>query len=89
MFTTTTVMIAPMVATTIELMSSGPSIGFAVEQHAGEEAADERADDAEHDVPDDAEALVALDEEAGQVAGDRAEDDPRNDAHLSTSIPMV
>ena len=79
--TTTTVMIAPIVATTIELMSSGPSIGFAVEEDAGEESANERADDAEHDVPDDAEALVTLDEEAGEVACNRAEHEPRNDAH--------
>src|SRR5439155_3265752 len=51
------------------------------EQRAGEEATDDRADDAEHDVPDDAEALVTPDEETGQVAGDRAEHDPGNDAH--------
>ena len=51
------------------------------EHGAGEEAADERADDAEHDVPDDAHALVTLDEHAGKVAGDGAEHDPCNDTH--------
>src|SRR3954451_22453034 len=50
-----------------------------VEEGAGEEATDDRADDAEHDMTDDPESFVALDEEAGQVAGNRAEDDPRND----------
>src|SRR6185436_9135096 len=50
-------------------------------QQAGEEPADEAADDAEHDVSDDAEALVTLDEVAGEPAGDRADDEPRNDSH--------
>ena len=36
---------------------------------------------------DDAEAFVTLDEEAGEIAGDRAEDDPRDDVHEVTSIP--
>src|SRR5687768_17018291 len=43
------------------------------EERAGKEAADQGAHDAEHDVADDAQALVATDEEAGQVAGYRAE----------------
>src|SRR5690349_17095542 len=47
-----------------------------VEEDAGKEAADEGADDAEHDVADDAEAFVALDEEAREVTGDGAENDP-------------
>src|SRR6185295_649049 len=58
-----------------------------VEQGAGEEAADQGAHDPEHDVPDHAEALIAADEEAGQVAGNGAEDDPSNDAHSVTSVP--
>ena len=74
-------MIAPIVATTIELMSNAAVDRLAVEQDAGEEAADERADDAEDDVSDDTEALVTLDEEPGEIPGDRAEDDPRDDAH--------
>ena len=74
-------MIAPIVATTIELTSNGPSMGLRVEQDTGEEAADERADDAQDDVSDDTEALVTLDEEPGEIPGDRAKDDPRNDAH--------
>src|SRR5688572_6501210 len=52
-----------------------------IEEDTGKEPADERADDAEHDVSDDAETLVTLDEETGEVPGDGAEDDPRNDAH--------
>src|SRR4051794_26842154 len=51
------------------------------EQRAGEEAADERADDAEHDVPDDTQTLVTLDEEPGEIPGNGAEHDPRDDAH--------
>src|SRR3954452_17465698 len=57
---------------------------MAVEQDAGEETADESADDAEHDVPDDAESFVTCDEKAGEIPGDGAEDDPRDDAH---SVP--
>jgi len=53
-----------------------------VQENARKEAADERADDAEHDVTDHAEALVTLDQEPGEIPGDRAEDDPRDDAHL-------
>src|SRR5258705_8403299 len=52
-----------------------------VEEDTGEESADERADDAQDDVSDDTEALVTLDEEPGEIPGDRAKDDPRNDAH--------
>src|SRR4249919_3630017 len=44
-----------------------------LEQDTGKEATDQRADDAEHDVSDDPKALVTLDEEAGDVAGDRPE----------------
>ena len=54
-----------------------------VEQDAGQEAADEGADDAEHDVSDDAETLVTLDDEPGEIPGDGAEDDPRDDAHAA------
>ena len=70
-----------MTETTIELMSNGAVDRLGVEQDTGQEAADEGADDAKHDVPDDAEPLVTLDEEAGEVPGDGAEDDPRDDAH--------
>jgi len=56
------------------------TVGLAA-QEVGQEPADERADDAEDNVPDDAQALVTLDEETGQVPGDGAEDDPRDDAH--------
>src|SRR5690242_5346435 len=52
-----------------------------VEQDAGKEAADEGADDPEHDVADHPQAFVTADEEPGEIAGDRAEDDPRNDVH--------
>jgi hypothetical protein len=43
-------------------------------------------------VPDDAETLIASDEEAGKITGDRAKHDPRNDAHenlhpLLDSVP--
>jgi len=51
------------------------------EEQAGEEPANEGADDAEHDVPDHAIALITLDEEPGNVAGNRAEDQPREDVH--------
>jgi hypothetical protein len=61
---------------------------IAVEEGTGQEAADERADDAKDDVPDDPETLVTLDEEPGQISGDRAKHDPRNDAHSATSIPI-
>src|SRR4029079_8335428 len=59
-----------------------------VEQDARKESADEGADDAEDDVSDDPQAFVATNEEAGQITGNRAEDDPRNDAHPSTSTPF-
>ena len=85
--TTTTVMIAPMVATTIELMSKGPSIGLLLKRTLARKPPTKRADDAEHDVPDDTETLVTLDEEAGQIPGDRAEDDPRDDAHFVPPSP--
>src|SRR5688572_3220755 len=62
--------------------------GIGVEQDAGKESADERADDTEHDVSDDAETFVTLDEETGEVPGDGAEDDPRNDAHSLPPSPM-
>jgi len=39
-------------------------------------------------VTDDAETLVALDEEARDVAGDRSDDEPRNDAHEMTLLPV-
>ena len=42
---------------------------------------DEGANDAEHNVSDHAIALIALYEEAGKIAGNRAEDDPRKDVH--------
>jgi hypothetical protein len=61
---------------------------IAVEEGTGKEAADERADDAKHDVPDDPETLVTSDEEPGQIPCDRAKHDPRNDAHSITSIPI-
>src|SRR4051812_8129860 len=51
------------------------------EQSAGEDPADERSDDAEHDMTDDAETLVSADKEARQVTGDRTKHDPGNDAH--------
>ena len=82
-------MMAPMVAATIELRSSAPSIGFVLKQDAGQEPADERADDAQHDVTDDAEALVTLDEETGQVPGDGAEDQPGDDAHGFPPLPSI
>src|SRR6476661_854485 len=50
-------------------------------QDAGQETADECADDTQDDVSDDTETLVTLDEEPGEISGDRANDDPRNDAH--------
>src|SRR6185503_4981185 len=52
-------------------------------QRAGDEPADETTDDAEHDVPDHAEALVTLDEVPGEPAGDRADHQPRDDSHGS------
>src|SRR4051794_25495344 len=58
-----------------------------VEEDAGEEAANEGANDPENDVADDPEALVALGEEAREVAGDRAEDQPGDDAHRVPPIP--
>src|SRR5215210_7613492 len=54
---------------------------MAVEENAREEPADERADDPENDVTDHAEALVTADEEAGEIPGNRAEDDPGNQTH--------
>src|SRR5687768_954384 len=57
------------------------------EDHTGEESADERADDPEHDVSDDAETLVTLDKEPGQVPGDGADDDPRENAHAAYLHP--
>src|SRR6185503_593106 len=57
------------------------------EQGTRQESADEGTHDAKHDVPDHAEALVTTDEEAGEIAGDGAEHDPRNDAHQVTSVP--
>lgn len=50
-------------------------------QSPSQETSHQGADDAEQDVTDDPEALIAPDEEAGEVAGDRSQDDPRNDAH--------
>src|SRR4029079_6292145 len=54
---------------------------LATGQEARNEPADQRADDPQHDVADDAEALIALDEETGDVACDRPDYQPRNDAH--------
>src|SRR4051794_603615 len=59
------------------------------EERAGKEAADQGAHDAEHDVPDDAHALVPADKEAGDVTGDGAEHEPRNDAHPADLHPFV
>src|SRR5215213_158483 len=58
-----------------------------VEEDAGQEATNDGAHDPENDVTDDSETLVTLDKEAREVAGDRAEDQPGNDAHKSSSIP--
>src|SRR3954454_2519627 len=58
-----------------------------VEQHAREEAADQRAHDPEHDVPDDPESLVTADEKTREIPGDRAEDDPCDDAHTVPPSP--
>src|SRR4051794_33195875 len=57
------------------------------EQRAGEEASDEGADDAEHDVPDDTQALVTADQQTREITGDRAQHDPRNDAHAAVLRP--
>src|SRR4051812_17292069 len=62
---------------------------MAVEQDAGQEATDECADDPEHDVPDDTESLVTCDEQTGEIPGDRAEDDPCDDTHTLTSVPIA
>src|SRR3954447_4512502 len=59
----------------------GPIDGVRAEEGTGEKSTDQRADDSEHDVADDAHALVTADEETRQVPGDRAEHDPRDDAH--------
>src|SRR3954452_13121036 len=55
-------------------------------QDAGDEAPAERADDAEHDGADAGEALVRLDEHSGEIAGDRADDDPRNNSPVSLLV---
>ncbi len=81
MFTTQTVRMAPTVAVTMDEMSSAPSTGFVPSRCPGQEASDQGTHDAEQDMPDDAQTLVPADEEAGQVAGDRAEHDPRKNAH--------
>ena len=70
-------MTAPIVAVTIvsmlmPLTKSRPPGDHEAEQ----EATDEAADDPEHDVPDDPHALVTLDEQAGEPAGNRADDQP-------------
>ena len=70
-----------MVATTMELMSNGPSIGWVLKRTLAQETADECAHDPKNDVTDHAESLVALHQEAREVAGDRAKDDPGDDAH--------
>ena len=80
-------MMAPTVAATIELRSSAPSIGSEPSKAPARKSADECADDAQDDVPDDTETLVTLDEEPGQVPGDSAEHQPRDDAHLILHFP--
>src|SRR2546422_1119041 len=52
-----------------------------VEDGRGDEAADQGSDDTQDDMPDHAETFVATDNHAGQVAGDRPEDDPRKKTH--------
>jgi hypothetical protein len=47
----------------------------------GQEATDERTDDAQDDVAYDAQALVAADEQTGNPAGNRAQDYPGNDRY--------
>lgn len=56
-------------------------VDAAAEQPAG----NQRADDADHDVEDDALLGIALHDDAGQPAYDAADDQPDDDAHDRTS----
>src|SRR5687768_2421027 len=47
----------------------------------GEKPADESPNDPEHDLADDAETLVTLDEEPREITGDRPDDEPGDDSH--------
>jgi hypothetical protein len=85
---TTTTMMAPMWRPRSN-WSSAPSIGSEPSKGTGKESADECADDAQDDVPDDTETLVTLDEEPGQVPGDGAEHQPRDDVHLILHFPRI
>ena len=57
-------MIAPIVATTIELMSNGPSMGLLLNRTLARKPPTSAPTMPEHDVSDDTEALVTRDEEA-------------------------
>jgi len=57
-------------------------------QDAGKPTADKRADDPDNDVDDQPET-AALDEHASQPAGDRANDEPCNDAVFHNQDSMV
>ena len=78
-------MTAPTTATAIVTMLMPVVKSLPPVMMPGEEPADQAADDSEHDVADHAEALVALDEVSGDIAGDRSYDKPRDDAHWCTS----
>ncbi len=83
----TTTMIAPTTEMTIVLRSSGPWIGsFTFRSTPARKPPSKRADDTEHDMANDPEPLVALDEEPGEIAGDRAKHDPGDQVHVLTSV---
>ena len=54
-----------------------------------EETADERADDTEHDVADYAPALITLNEQPGDVTGNRTEHNPGNDVDEHSIPPCM
>ena len=81
MLTTTTTRIAPIIATTIELRSNGPSIGLVLNRTLARNPPTRAPTMPRTMCPMTPSPSSPRDEEAGQVAGDRAEDDPRDDAH--------
>src|SRR5688572_3978714 len=58
-------------------------------EQVGQETADERAHDAEHDVANNTPSLVTANEQSGDVAGDGAQDYPGNDRYKHLNyLPM-
>src|ERR1041385_8428632 len=52
-----------------------------MEERRQQQAAEERADDADHDVEDDALPVVRLHDDAREPAEDAADDEPHNESH--------